>query len=74
MSVAVAISHAATLGDLVRHTLHAAGADVAACLWCGSASVTVARSHAWGGEVTVFCHDCGSELSGPSPLERVESA
>jgi hypothetical protein len=74
MSVAVAISDTGTLGDLVRRSLQAACVDAVACLWCGSASVTVSRSHAWGGEVTVFCHACGSELSGPSPLEQVEPA
>jgi hypothetical protein len=74
MSVAAAVLRPTTLGDLVRRSLHAACADAAVCVWCGSSSVTVARSHQWGGEVTVSCHDCGCQLSGPSPLEQVESA
>ena len=57
-----------TLADTVDEALAAALAGRRElCLWCGGQSVTVVRADIWSGEVTVRCHECGSELSGVVP-------
>jgi len=57
-----------TLADAVDEALAAALAGRRElCLWCRGPSVTVMKSDIWSGQVTVRCHECGSELSGVVP-------
>ena len=57
-----------TLADAVDEVLAAALADRGEpCVWCGGSAVSVVRADIWSGEVTVRCHECGSELSGIVP-------
>jgi len=57
-----------TLADTVDEALAATLAGRSEpCLWCGDPAVTVVRADIWSGEVTVRCHECGSEFSGVVP-------
>ena len=67
-TVPLAAAVCPTLADSVDEALAAAlaGRDEP-CLWCGRSAVRVVRADIWSGEVTVRCHECGSELIGVVP-------